>query len=157
MACNIMNYLCTCADNGNRGKVGTEASLEQWITSLPLITVGESKFNVKFDWEVEKLGVPGAIIVKNNHASEFFLKTITLDDVPGHGDVVFVANSWVYPQRNYRYNRVFFANDVSLIRSSFTNRLTGINTVASSLTSYVQYLPADLPAQQDAGAAEALP
>jgi linoleate 9S-lipoxygenase len=94
--------------------VGTEASLEQWITSLPLITVGESKFNVTFDWDVEKMGVPGAIIVKNNHTSEFFLKTITLDNVPGRGTVVFVANSWVYPKGNYRYNRIFFANDVSL-------------------------------------------
>jgi linoleate 9S-lipoxygenase len=93
--------------------VGKEASLEQWITSLPLITVGESKFNVTFDWDVDKMGVPGAIIVKNNHASEFFLKTITLDNVPGAGTVVFVANSWVYPQAKYRYNRVFFANDVS--------------------------------------------
>ena len=57
--------------------------------------------------------MPGAIIVKNNHASEFFLKTITLDDVPGHGTVVFVANSWIYPPSKYRYNRVFFSNDVS--------------------------------------------
>uniref|UniRef100_A0ACD6AM87 Uncharacterized protein n=1 Tax=Avena sativa TaxID=4498 RepID=A0ACD6AM87_AVESA len=106
VTCQLISSTVPDPNNGNRGKVGTEASLEQWITSLPLITVGESKFNVKFDWEVEKLGVPGAIIVKNNHASEFFLKTITLDDVPGRGTVVFVANSWVYPQRNYRYNRV---------------------------------------------------
>lgn len=93
--------------------MGAEASLEQWITSLPFITVGENKFSVTFDWAVDKLGVPGAIIVKNNHASEFFLKTITLDNVPGHGKVVFVANSWVYPQAKYRYSRVVFANDVS--------------------------------------------
>jgi linoleate 9S-lipoxygenase len=107
--------------------VGKEASLEQWITSLPLITVGESKFNVTFDWEVEKMGVPGAIIVKNNHASEFFLKTITLDNVPGTGTVVFVANSWVYPQAKYRYNRVFFANDVSYnsISSPYGSRFLG--------------------------------
>jgi hypothetical protein len=62
---------------------------------------------------VEKLGVPGAVVVKNNHAAEFFLKTITLDDVPGRGAVTFVANSWVYPAGKYRYNRVFFSNDVS--------------------------------------------
>jgi linoleate 9S-lipoxygenase len=96
--------------------VGTEASLEQWITSLPLITVGESKFKVTFDWDVEKMGVPGAIIVKNNHTSEFFLKTITLNSVPGTrtGTVVFVANSWVHPQPMYGDDdRVFFANDVS--------------------------------------------
>ena len=109
----------TCADNGNRGKVGAEASLEQWLTSsLPSITTGESKFGVTFDWAVDKLGVPGAIIIKNNHAAEFFLKTITLDNVPGRGTVVFVANSWVYPKGKYRYNRVFFANDVSSIDRS---------------------------------------
>jgi hypothetical protein len=102
-----------CADNGNRGRVGAEANLEQWLTSLPSVTTGESKFGVTFDWEVAKLGVPGAVIVKNNHTSEFFLKTITLDDVPGRGTVTFVANSWVYPVGKYRYSRVFFSNDVS--------------------------------------------
>jgi hypothetical protein len=103
-----------CADNGNRGRVGAEANLELWLTGLPSLTTGESKFGVTFDWEVAKLGVPGAIIVKNHHSSEFFLKTITLDDVPGRGTLTFVANSWVYPQSKYRYNRVFFTNDVSL-------------------------------------------
>ncbi|TVU36207.1 hypothetical protein EJB05_18131 [Eragrostis curvula] len=88
--------------------------MEQWLTTLPALTSGENKFRVKFEWEVEKMGVPGAIIVKNKHASEFFLKTITLDDVPGRGKIVFVANSWVYPQSKYRYNRVFFANDTYL-------------------------------------------
>ncbi|KAM0901409.1 hypothetical protein ACQ4PT_019965 [Festuca glaucescens] len=114
VTCQLISSTVVDSNNGNRGKVGTEASLEQWITSLPLITVGESKFKVTFDWDVEKMGVPGAIIVKNNHTSEFFLKTITLDDVPGRGTVLFVANSWVYPKGNYRYNRVFFANDTYL-------------------------------------------
>jgi hypothetical protein len=109
-----------CADNGNRGRVGAEANLEQWLTSLPSLTTGESKFGVTFDWEEEKLGVPGAVIVKNNHTAEFFLKTITLDDVPGRGTVTFVANSWVYPVGKYRYNRVFFSNHVSLAATPLT-------------------------------------
>ncbi|CAN6309720.1 unnamed protein product [Urochloa humidicola] len=99
-------------NNGNRGKVGAEANLEQWLT--PSLTTGESKLGVTFDWEVKKLGVPGAIIVKNYHSAEFFLKTITLDNVPGRGKVTFVANSWVYPVGKYRYNRVFFSNDTYL-------------------------------------------
>ncbi|XBH94553.1 hypothetical protein VPH35_085299 [Triticum aestivum] len=98
VTCQLISSTIVDSNNGNRGKVSAEASLEQWITSLPFITVGENKFSVTFDWAVDKLGVPGAIIVKNNHASEFFLKTITLDNVPGHGKVVFVANSWVYPR-----------------------------------------------------------
>ena len=108
------------ADNGGRGKVGAEAELEQWLTSLPSLTTGESRFGVTFNnWEVEKLGVPGAVIVKNYHSSEFFLKTVTLDDVPGRGKLTFVANSSIYPAAKYRYNRVFFANDVSFYTSSF--------------------------------------
>ncbi|KAM0901410.1 hypothetical protein ACQ4PT_019966 [Festuca glaucescens] len=116
VTCQLISSTVVDHNNGNRGKVGAEASLEQWLipTSLPSITTGESKFGVTFDWSVDKLGVPGAIIIKNNHASEFFLKTITLDNVPGRGTVVFVANSWVYPQAKYRYNRVFFANDTYL-------------------------------------------
>ncbi|KAL6893705.1 hypothetical protein ACP4OV_007803 [Aristida adscensionis] len=114
VTCQLISSTLVDPNNGNRGKVGAEASLEQWLTSLPSLTTGESKFGVTFDWEVEKLGVPGAIIVNNNHASEFFLKTITLDDVPGRGTLVFVANSWVYPAAKYRYSRVFFANDAYL-------------------------------------------
>jgi len=93
--------------------VCAEAILEKWLRNPPPLRASEKQFRVTFNWEVEKHGIPGAIIVKNNHASEFFLKTITLDDVPGHGTIVFVANSWVYPQSKYRYNRVFFTNGVS--------------------------------------------
>ncbi|KAG2546668.1 hypothetical protein PVAP13_9KG038100 [Panicum virgatum] len=115
VTCQLISSTLVDPNNGNRGKVGAEANLEQWLTaSLPSLTTGESKFGVTFDWEVEKLGVPGAFIVKNNHAAEFFLKTITLDDVPGRGTVTFVANSWVYPVAKYRYNRVFFSNDTYL-------------------------------------------
>jgi linoleate 9S-lipoxygenase len=97
--------------------VGAEAELEQWLTaSFPSLTTGESKFGLTFDnWDESKLGVPGAVVVKNYHDNEFFLKTITLDDVPGRGKLTFVANSWVYPAAKYSYSRVFFANDVSIL------------------------------------------
>ncbi|CAD6228766.1 unnamed protein product [Miscanthus lutarioriparius] len=114
VTCQLISSTVVDPNNGNRGKVGAEASLEQWLLQPPPLLSGENQFHVTFDWEVEKHGVPGAIIVKNNHASEFFLKTITIDDVPGHGTVVFVANSWIYPQYKYRYNRVFFSNDTYL-------------------------------------------
>ncbi|KAF8681900.1 hypothetical protein HU200_045349 [Digitaria exilis] len=115
VTCQLISSTLVDSNNGNRGMVGAEANLERWLTgSLPSLTTGESKFGVAFDWEVEKLGVPGAIIVKNYHAAEFLLKTITLDDVPGRGTVTFVANSWVYPVDKYRYSRVFFSNDTYL-------------------------------------------
>ncbi|KAK3146378.1 hypothetical protein QOZ80_3BG0265360 [Eleusine coracana subsp. coracana] len=115
VTCQLISSTLVDPNNGNRGRVGAEANLEQWVTSsLPSVTTGESKLGVTFDWEVEKLGVPGAIIVKNYHNNEFFLKTITLDNVPGRGTITFVANSWVYPVGKYRYNRVFFSNDTYL-------------------------------------------
>ncbi|OMO61205.1 Lipoxygenase [Corchorus capsularis] len=39
---------------------------------------------------------------------------VTLDDVPGHGRIHFVCNSWVYPAHRYKYDRVFFSNKTYL-------------------------------------------
>lgn len=101
-----------CADNGNRGIVGKPAYLESYITSLPSIAAGESTFTVTFDWN-ENDGIPGAVIVKNQHSAQFFLKTVTLENFLGKGRIHFVCNSWVYPVDKYKYNRIFFANHVS--------------------------------------------
>ncbi|VAH95374.1 unnamed protein product [Triticum turgidum subsp. durum] len=54
--------------------------------------------------------LPGAVVVRNTYRSEYLLKTLTLHGVPGKGTVVFVANSWIYPN----VDRVFFANDTYL-------------------------------------------
>eukprot|EP00262_Sarcandra_glabra_P006180 TRINITY_DN18303_c0_g1_i1.p1 TRINITY_DN18303_c0_g1~~TRINITY_DN18303_c0_g1_i1.p1 ORF type:complete len:860 (-),score=111.78 TRINITY_DN18303_c0_g1_i1:147-2726(-) len=97
--------------------VGEEAYLEEWITTITPISAGESTFNVTFKWE-ENHGVPGAFIVKNYHHSEFYLKTLTLEDVPGKGRIHFICNSWVYPTRDYSYDRVFFANQTYLPKST---------------------------------------
>jgi linoleate 9S-lipoxygenase len=53
-----------------------------------------------------------ALLIRNNHHSEFYLKTVTLEDVPGQGRVHFVCNSWIYPEKHYNYDRVFFTNKV---------------------------------------------
>ncbi|KAL6278610.1 hypothetical protein ACE6H2_022211 [Prunus campanulata] len=101
------------SENGFKGKLGEPAYLEDWITTITPLTVGDSAFKVTFDWE-EEIGVPGAILIKNNHHSEFFLKTITLEDVPHEGRVHFVCNSWVYPAEKYTKDRVFFINKTFL-------------------------------------------
>ncbi|KAJ6813526.1 putative linoleate 9S-lipoxygenase 5 [Iris pallida] len=99
---------------GNRGEVGKPAYIEEWITKLTSVAAGESEFGVTFEWDEKQNGVPGAVIVKNNHHSEFYLKTLTLEDVPGAGRLHFVCNSWVYPVGKYNYDRVFFANNTYL-------------------------------------------
>ncbi|KAM5554019.1 putative linoleate 9S-lipoxygenase 5 [Rosa sericea] len=101
------------SSNGSQGKLGKVAYLENWITTLGPLTAGETAFKVTFDVEGE-IGVPGAFIIRNNHHSEFFLKTVTLEDVPGAGQIQFVCNSWVYPASKYKKDRIFFANKTYL-------------------------------------------
>ncbi|GMY21570.1 probable linoleate 9S-lipoxygenase 5, partial [Fagus crenata] len=98
---------------GLQGKLGKTAYLENWITTITPLIAGESAFKVTFDWD-EEIGVPGAFIIRNNHHSEFYLKTLTLEDVPGQGRVHFVCNSWVYPAEKYQKDRVFFSNKTYL-------------------------------------------
>ncbi|CAM8931299.1 unnamed protein product [Rhodiola kirilowii] len=95
------------------GIVGKPAYLDDWITSSQEVAAGESCFKVTFDWD-EDVGVPGAFIIKNDHPNEFLLKTVTLVDVPSHGRIHFVCNSWIYPLEKYHYDRVFFANQTYL-------------------------------------------
>ncbi|KAL6324157.1 hypothetical protein AAG906_006428 [Vitis piasezkii] len=99
--------------NGLQGKIGKPAYLEDWITTITSLTAGESAFKVTFDWD-EEIGEPGAFIIRNNHHSEFYLRTLTLEDVPGRGRIHFVCNSWVYPAEHYKTDRVFFTNQTYL-------------------------------------------
>ncbi|KAL7585497.1 hypothetical protein Lser_V15G44872 [Lactuca serriola] len=96
-----------------KGKVGKPARLEDWITTITPLTDGESTYKVTFEWD-EDTEVPGAFLVQNHHHSEFYLKTLTLEDVPGHGHVHFVCNSWVYPTKRYKKDRIFFTNKAYL-------------------------------------------
>lgn len=109
--------LCVSA-NGLRGKLGKPVYLEKWVTTKTSLTAGETKLDVEFEWD-ESMGVPGAFMIKNNHHSQFYLGTLTLEDVPGHGRLQFVCNSWVYPAHRYNHHRVFFSNKVT--SSSYPN------------------------------------
>ncbi|XP_028550438.1 probable linoleate 9S-lipoxygenase 5 isoform X2 [Dendrobium catenatum] len=99
-------------NRGNRGKVGEEAYLEDWgkAARAPVLAAGESLLSVRFMWE-ESFGEPGAVIVKNRHRSEFFLKSLSLEGGGLKNRVQFDCNSWVYPVERYNYDRVFFANE----------------------------------------------
>ncbi|CAH1443655.1 unnamed protein product [Lactuca virosa] len=96
-----------------KGKLGNPAILEDWITTITPLTVEDTEYEVSFEWD-DKIGVPGAFLVKNRHHSEFYLKTLTLHDVPGHGHVHFICNSWVYPSKYYLKDRIFFSNKAYL-------------------------------------------
>ncbi|CAK9186383.1 unnamed protein product [Ilex paraguariensis] len=99
--------------NGLKGKLGKTAFVENWISTLTSVSAGDATVNILFEWD-ESMSVPGAFIIKNYHHNQFYLKTVTLQDVPGHGQIHFICNSWVYPAHRYKYDRVFFANKTYL-------------------------------------------
>ncbi|KAL8170893.1 hypothetical protein V2J09_022697 [Rumex salicifolius] len=99
--------------NSKKGKVSKPAYLEDWLTKLTGLRAGESAFQVTFEWD-EEVAVPGAFLIRNEHHNEFFLKTVTLQDVPGHGRLHFLCNSWVYPAHRYKTDRIFFSNKTYL-------------------------------------------
>lgn len=105
-------YLYIFVANGLRGKLGEAAYLEDWITTRTPLIAGEAAFKVRFDWDEEEMGIPGAFFIRNDHHSEFYLKSLTLEHVPGHGRIYFLCNSWVYPFRTSKKNRIFFVNQV---------------------------------------------
>ncbi|KAG9153092.1 hypothetical protein Leryth_012353 [Lithospermum erythrorhizon] len=100
--------------HGSKGKKGKETYLEKWNSTFTSVVAGsDATFNVTFQWD-ESMGVPGAFTIRNYHRSEFYLKTVTLKDVPAHGRLVFTCNSWVYPAHRYKYDRIFFTNKAYL-------------------------------------------
>lgn len=100
-------------NNRNRGLIGELAYLQPIITILPSIAAGERNFSVTFKWD-ENYGIPGAFIIKNNHTSQFFLKSVTINNFLDKGRIHFDCNSWVYPTDKYKYDRIFFTNDTYL-------------------------------------------
>ncbi|KAK2371232.1 seed linoleate 9S-lipoxygenase [Trifolium repens] len=103
----------TKADANGKGKVGKDTFLEGIIASLPTLGAGESAFNIHFEWD-DEMGIPGAFYIKNYMQVEFYLKSLTLEDVPNHGTIRFVCNSWVYNAKLYKSPRIFFANKTYL-------------------------------------------
>jgi linoleate 9S-lipoxygenase len=98
------------ADNPKRGIVGEKTTLDVQHKKGS----EEQQISCTLNWDVDVLGVPGAIIVENNYYSAaLYIKNITIY-IPKHGNIVFPCNSCVYPQSYYHYNRVFFANKVSV-------------------------------------------
>ncbi|KAG2395137.1 linoleate 9S-lipoxygenase [Vigna angularis] len=78
-------------------------------------------------------GTPGAFLIRNHHHTEFYLKSMTLENVPGHGVIHFNCNSWVYPAHKYKKDRIFFSNKVKQQNARSESRLN----LAMSLDIYV--------------------
>ncbi|MED6118733.1 Lox2p [Stylosanthes scabra] len=106
----------TKPDGNGKGKVGKSSFLEGIITSLPTLGAGQSAFTVHFEWDEAEMGIPGAFYIKNFMQTEFFLISLTLEEIPNHANtqVHFVCNSWIYNAKNYKTDRIFFYNKTYL-------------------------------------------
>ncbi|BAT91731.1 Linoleate 9S-lipoxygenase-4 [Vigna angularis] len=102
----------TKADGQGKGKVGSATKLRGQI-SLPTLGASEEAYDVNFEWDSD-FGIPGAFYIKNFMQNEFYLKSLTLEDIPNHGTIHFVCNSWVYNADKYKTTRIFFANNTYL-------------------------------------------
>ena len=106
-----MFFICILLAGLGNGKIGKRTFLEKHLPSLPNLGDRQDAFNVYFEWD-ESFGIPGAFYIKNFMQSEFFLVSLTLEDIPNHGTIHFVCNSWVYNAKCYKRDRIFFVNKV---------------------------------------------
>lgn len=71
-----------------------EVTLQGWLKIFDSITAEKLSFNVEFSVP-KSFGVPGAILVRNNHPNEFLLVSFKLD-LSGGSSADYITNSWVY-------------------------------------------------------------
>ncbi|XP_030547739.2 linoleate 9S-lipoxygenase 6-like isoform X1 [Rhodamnia argentea] len=106
--------LCSCTkvdpDTG-KGKLSKKAILRHVKTTKDKglnITV----YSVKFKVEAE-FGIPGAFLITNEHKHKFFLQSATFE-VSSVEIIHFDCQSWVYPIRRTKTDRIFFSNTCCL-------------------------------------------
>ncbi|XP_015939191.1 seed linoleate 9S-lipoxygenase isoform X1 [Arachis duranensis] len=103
----------TKTDGKGNGKIGKETYVENHLPTLPTLGARQEAFDIHFDYDAE-FGIPAAFYLRSYMQTEFFLVSVTLEDVPNHGTIHFVCNSWVYNFKNYKNDRIFFINNVFL-------------------------------------------
>ncbi|KAF5466362.1 hypothetical protein F2P56_016293 [Juglans regia] len=88
-------------------KKSNEAILKDWSKKS---NVKAERVNYTAEFMLNSsFGVPGAILVTNNHQKEFFLETITVEGFAGD-PVHFFCNSWVQSRKDHPGKRIFFSN-----------------------------------------------
>ncbi len=99
------------------GKLGKECEVLNWNLVQDSLISEDVTYPVTL-LVPKDFGTPGAFIVRNKHMNEFFLKSLSLtlpDNSSGNKtQVFFPCNSWVYNEKKYQGNRIFFSNQAFL-------------------------------------------
>ncbi|KAG0604154.1 hypothetical protein M758_10G149300 [Ceratodon purpureus] len=94
-----------------KGKLSDEVIIPKWVATFESLAAQDIEFKINF--QVPKdFGVPGAIIVKNEHPNEFLLVSFNLT-LPDNSAAHFITHSWVY-NTNDKEGRIFFRNKTYL-------------------------------------------
>lgn len=94
-------------------KKSKEGVLKDWSQKSNLKS---EKVNYTSDILVESnFGIPGAITITNKHQKEFYLESITIEGF-ACGPVYFPCNSWVQSVNDHPEPRIFFSNQVIIVR-----------------------------------------
>ncbi|XP_019455488.1 PREDICTED: linoleate 9S-lipoxygenase 1-like isoform X1 [Lupinus angustifolius] len=103
----------TKTDGQGNGKVGKQTYLQKHLPTLPNLGAAQDAFDIYFEWD-DDFGIPGAFYIKNFMQVEFFLVSVTLEDIPNHGSIHFDCKSWIYNAKKYKNDRIFFVNQTFL-------------------------------------------
>lgn len=94
-----------------KAEMSKEVPIEKWVATLETLAAQNLRYAIQFVVP-KNFGIPGAIIVKNNHHNEFLLVAFVLD-LPDKAAAHFITNSWVY-NTSKTGGRIFFRNKAYL-------------------------------------------
>ncbi|XP_077227677.1 putative linoleate 9S-lipoxygenase 4 [Tasmannia lanceolata] len=104
----VQLYSSTQIDNNTgRGKLSEKSNLKDGKSSKEN-GIRFTTYHVTFHVDPE-FGIPGVLIVKNQHNHEFFLHSATLE-ISGNRNIHFDCHSWVYPISKTEIDRIFFSH-----------------------------------------------
>lgn len=96
----------------NIGKVSKECPVKNWDKVEDSMESGFVEYPVTL-LVPKDFGTPGALVVRNKHRNEVFVKSLSVT-LPDGKEVYFLCDSWVYNVNKYKCDRIFFSNQVYL-------------------------------------------
>lgn len=98
----------------NAGKLSAKSTIQGWLTSNGDVDLVADEDFYSITFKVPRdFGTPAAIVIRNNHPNEFFLKSLAIQG-PDKRTIDFPANAWIHKHEHYAKDRVFFYNKVFL-------------------------------------------
>ncbi|KAG6628906.1 linoleate 9S-lipoxygenase 5-like isoform X1 [Carya illinoinensis] len=102
-------HVCSCTEDNpgsGRGRLSESAYLKQG-KSNKINGIKTTTYKVKLHVDPE-FGIPGALVIKSQNKHKFFIESASLQAF--NQTIHFNCNSWMYPFKKTKADRVFFSN-----------------------------------------------